>query len=96
MKFRTFTILASLLITASIAWAGQAITFPPVYEENGINLPLRASVTKRVVFVRALTAGIYFADGKTADDFLKDVPKRIEMTFLVHIHTDSRAISIRR
>jgi hypothetical protein len=91
MMFKRSAFILFFLAAASIGWAGQAIKFPSVYEENGIQLPLRASVLKRVLFVRAIAAGIYFAegDGTSNDDFLKDVPKRIEAVFFMHIsHKD--------
>lgn len=58
--------------------------FQPNHSEDGVEMSLRGTGLKQVIFVKAFVAGFYQVPGAEAD-VLEDVAKRIEVEYFVNI-----------
>lgn len=81
--------MAMLIIvsTHSVAMAGdgQGMDFSPVYNDQSQAMDLKGTALKRAFFIKAFVAGCYLGRGISPQEVLSDVPKRIEVSYFVHI-----------
>jgi len=60
----------------------EGVRFADSYVAKGQRLELScAALLRYLVFIKAYVAGLYLADGTTADSVLTDVPKRLEIEY---------------
>src|SRR5262245_53664561 len=80
-------LLVFLLINVSVVFSKdrKGIEFPSTYESDGNRLVLKGVGLKKMFFMKAFVAGFYLDETIGADNALKDVPKKIEVSYFVHI-----------
>lgn len=81
-------LLALMLITPgpSHALTVENITFADSTTIGGKPVPLRnAALLRYLKVIKAYVAALYLPEGVTAEDVLSDVPKRLEISYLVSI-----------
>jgi hypothetical protein len=68
------------------AFTVENVTFADSTTIGGTPVPLRnAALLRYLKFIKAYVAALYLPEGVTADDVLSDVPKRLEISYLVSI-----------
>jgi hypothetical protein len=89
---RRIVFVTTLLMTLSLLSPGvQALTVEKVYFADSIQagattLPLHnAALLRYLKFIKAYIAALYFPEGANPDRVLSDVPKRLELHYLVSI-----------
>ena len=84
----TALLLALLFIlpSPSHALTVENITFADSTTIGGKPVPLRnAALLRYLKFIKAYVAALYLPEGVKAEDVLSDVPKRLEISYLVSI-----------
>lgn len=82
------TILTSLIIESQRAYAltVENVTFADSIQVGSLKLPLHnAALLRYLKFIKAYVAALYLSEGVTPDNVLADVPKRLEINYLVSI-----------
>ncbi len=80
-----------LLVLSIIPLSAQAlteenVTFADSVSIGGTQAPLRnAALLRYLKFIKAYVAALYLPEGVKAEDVLSDVPKRLEINYLVSI-----------
>ena len=64
----------------------ESVTFADSVSIGGTQVPLRnAALLRYLKFIKAYVAGLYLPDGIRSEAVLSDVPKRLEINYLVSI-----------
>lgn len=82
-------VLLLLVCTTAPALAAtvQGIAFADSIQAGSTSLPLRnAALLRYLKFIKAYVAALYLPEGVKAEDVLRDVPKRLEISYLVAIN----------
>jgi hypothetical protein len=75
-----------ILLSPSHALTVENITFADSTTIGGKPVPLRnAALLRYLKFIKAYVAALYLPEGVKAEDVLSDVPKRLEISYLVSI-----------
>jgi hypothetical protein len=70
----------------SHARSEEKVVFDESYSASGTTLPLRnAALLRYLKVIRAYVAALYLPEGLPSSDALEDVPKRLELSYLVSI-----------
>ena len=76
----------SILSSPACALTVEKVTFAESVTIGGTPVPLRnAALLRYLKFIKAYVAALYLPEGVTAEDVLSDVPKRLEINYLVSI-----------
>lgn len=81
-------LLLALSIFSSNAYAltVEKVTFADSVSIGGTPVPLRnAALLRYLKFIKAYVAALYLPEGVAAENVLSDVPKRLELNYLVSI-----------
>ena len=84
----TIALLISLSILTSPAYALtiEKVTFADSVTIGGTPVPLHnAALLRYLKFIKAYVAALYLPEGVTTENVLSDVPKRLEINYLVSI-----------
>ena len=84
----TIALLISLSILTSPAYALtiEKVTFADSVTIGGTPVPLHnAALLRYLKFIKAYVAALYLPEGVTTENVLADVPKRLEINYLVSI-----------
>ncbi len=86
-KISLLAILYLFLTTPALLFAmqWQNVNFPDTYEEQGAKLELRCTKLHTVFFMKTFIAGFYLPKGVTGSQAESDVPKRIEVSYFIHV-----------
>jgi len=89
LRILLFTGVLILLVSSTapaLATTVQGITFTDSIQVGTTTLPLRnAALLRYLKFIKAYVAALYLPAGVKAEDVLSDVPKRLEISYLVAI-----------
>lgn len=92
MHFRSKKVLctATLILLATATFAGaitvENVTFADSTSINGKTVPLHnAALLRYLKVIKAYVAALYLPEGIKPEDVLTDVPKRLEINYLVSI-----------
>ncbi len=83
-----FTLLAAFAVppSYSLALTVEDVTFADSIQAGPLTLPLRnAALLRYLKFIKAYVAALYLPEGVTPDKVLSDVPKRLELHYMVPI-----------
>jgi len=81
-----FTFLIFFNTSPVFAQENFGFTFPRVYEYEENQLVLRGVGLKKILFVKkAFVAGLYLDEDIATEDVFEDVPKRIDVSYFIHI-----------
>jgi hypothetical protein len=79
-------IALSILTSPASALTVEKVTFADSVTIGGTLVPLRnAALLRYLKFIKAYVAALYLPEGVTAEKVLSDVPKRLEINYLVSI-----------
>jgi len=79
-------IALSILSPPASALTVEKVTFADSVTIGGTTVPLRnAALLRYLKFIKAYVAALYLPEGVTAENVLSDVPKRLEINYLVSI-----------
>ena len=73
-------------ISPSHALTLENVTFADSVQAGTVRLPLhKAALLRYLIFIKAYVAALYLPDGVKPENILTDVPKRLEISYLVSI-----------